>query len=49
MAALATTVIGALFAVEAQLVALVAVLTLMLAAERRWQAGDVAGLADAGG
>ncbi len=37
-ACLATTVIGALLAVEAQLVALVAVLGLMLAAERRWLA-----------
>lgn len=35
-ASLATTVIGALLAVESQLAALVAALGLMLAAERRW-------------
>jgi low temperature requirement protein LtrA len=51
VATLATTVIGALLAVEAQLVALVAVLGLMLAAEQRWLAGrfgaDAAGAGDA--
>jgi len=35
-AALATTLIGALLAVEAQLIALVAVLVLMPMTERRW-------------
>jgi low temperature requirement protein LtrA len=51
VATLATTVIGALFAVEAQLVALIAVLGLMLVAEQRRLAGhfaaDVAGTGDA--
>jgi low temperature requirement protein LtrA len=50
VATLATTAIGALLAVEAQLVALIAVLGLMLVAEQRWLAGplaaDVAGAGD---